>query len=183
MSQQPRLETDNDDDGKQRLNRRRFLQATGVLTVGALTGCLPQAESGETVSPSTVNPEAPTNVPQAHVSSPTMAPTQTLPPTEVPPPTMAPTQTLPPTEAPPTVAPTQALPPTETPSSSGVGVYLNDTKKRLPQGKPLEGEVGRHQVKVANAWAPGEGYVVDLTPAIELNRKFFKEGPGYSAKD
>ncbi len=167
MSHQPRHETDNDDEGKQRLNRRRFLKATGVLTVGALTGCLPQAESGETVSLSTVIPEAPTNVPQAHVSPPTVAPTQTLAPTEVPP----------------TVAPTQTLPPTEMPSSSGVGVYLNDTKKRLPQGKPLEGEVGGHHVKVANAWAPGEGYVVDLTPAIELNRRFFKEGPGYSAKD
>jgi len=52
----------------------------------------------------------------------------------------------------------------------------------LPDGEPLDGDVGGHHAKVENAKAPGAGFVIDLTPATELNKKFFTEGPGYSAK-
>lgn len=62
------------------------------------------------------------------------------------------------------------------------GQYLADTKANLPDGEPLDGDVSGHQVKVENAKAPGAGFVIDLTPATELNKKFFTEGPGYSAK-
>jgi ferredoxin len=60
--------------------------------------------------------------------------------------------------------------------------YLVDTKERLPDGAPFEGEVSGHHVKVLNAWIPGAGYVIDLTPATPINAAFYKEGPGYSAK-
>ena len=60
--------------------------------------------------------------------------------------------------------------------------YLADTKANLPDGEPLDGDVGGHKVKVENAKAPGAGFVIDLTPATPLNAAFFKEGPGYSAK-
>jgi ferredoxin len=62
------------------------------------------------------------------------------------------------------------------------GQYLADTKANLPDGEPLDGDVGGHHVKVENAKAPGAGFVIDLTPATELNKDFFKTGPGYSAK-
>ncbi len=62
------------------------------------------------------------------------------------------------------------------------GQYLCDTKENLPNGEALDGEVGGHHAKVANAWAAGAGYVIDLTPATEVNKAFYKEGPGYSAK-
>jgi ferredoxin len=62
------------------------------------------------------------------------------------------------------------------------GQYLADTKANLPDGEPLDGDVGGHTVKVENAKAPGAGFVIDFTPATELNKKFFTEGPGYSAK-
>ena len=62
------------------------------------------------------------------------------------------------------------------------GQYLADTKANLPDGEPLDGDVGGHNVKVENAKAPGAGFVIDLTPATPLNAAFFKEGPGYSAK-
>ena len=62
------------------------------------------------------------------------------------------------------------------------GQYLADTKANLPNGEPLDGDVSGHHVKVENAWVPGAGYVIDLIPATELNKAFFKEGPGYGAK-
>ena len=62
------------------------------------------------------------------------------------------------------------------------GQYLADTKDNLADGEALDGDVSGHHVKVENAKAPGAGFVIDLTPAIELNKAFFKEGPGYSAK-
>jgi NAD-dependent dihydropyrimidine dehydrogenase PreA subunit len=62
------------------------------------------------------------------------------------------------------------------------GQYLADTKANLPDGEPLDGDVGGHNVKVENAKAPGAGFVIDLTPATPLNVAYFKEGPGYSAK-
>lgn len=248
MTHQTEAEPNNDYDMDQALNRRMFLKAASILAVGAVAGCMPQAESGETVAPSTVSTEAPANVPP-----PTIAQTQA-------PPTLPPTQTLPPTEMPPTPAPTQALPapeiPLYMPGTIGTpaeytghyitalclrdsactevcpveaivggkpeekwpwymidrdtcidcgacvpecpyeaifdavppaytmreGQYLVDTKERLPQGNPLDTEFGGRHVTVANAWAPGEGYVVDLTTGIEINEKFFREGPGYAAR-
>jgi ferredoxin len=62
------------------------------------------------------------------------------------------------------------------------GQYIADTKANLPDGAPLDGDVSGHHVKVENAKAPGAGFVIDLIPATELNKVFFKEGPGYSAK-
>jgi len=62
------------------------------------------------------------------------------------------------------------------------GQYLVDTKANLPDGEPLDGDVGGHHVKVENAKAPGAGFVIDLTPATPLNAAYFKEGPGYPAK-
>jgi ferredoxin len=62
------------------------------------------------------------------------------------------------------------------------GQYIADTKANLPDGEPLDGDVGGHTVKVENAKAPGAGFVIDLTPATELNKKYFTDGPGYSAK-
>ena len=62
------------------------------------------------------------------------------------------------------------------------GQYLCDTKEKLPNGEALDGDVSGHTVKVENAWAPGAGFVIDLTPATPLNADFFKDGPGYSAK-
>ena len=62
------------------------------------------------------------------------------------------------------------------------GQYIADTKANLPDGEPLDGDVSGHHVKVENAKAPGAGTVLDFTPATELNKKFFTEGPGYSAK-
>ncbi len=61
--------------------------------------------------------------------------------------------------------------------------YLCDTKEKLPNGQALEGSVSGHHVTVLNAVAPGAGYVIDLTPATEVNKAFYKEGPGYSAKN
>src|SRR5512137_2187920 len=61
--------------------------------------------------------------------------------------------------------------------------YLVDTKEYLPDGEPFEGEVGGHHVKVLNAKIPGAGFVIDLTPATPINAAFYKEGPGYSAKN
>jgi len=62
------------------------------------------------------------------------------------------------------------------------GQYIADTKANLPDGEVLDAEVSGHHAKVENAKAPGAGFVIDLTPAIELNKAFFKEGPGYAAK-
>jgi ferredoxin len=56
------------------------------------------------------------------------------------------------------------------------------TAYTMKAGQYLAGDVGGHNVKVENAKAPGAGFVIDLTPATELNKKFFTEGPGYSAK-
>ncbi len=63
------------------------------------------------------------------------------------------------------------------------GQYLVDIKERLPDGEPFEGEVSGHHVNVANAKIPGAGFVIDLTPATPINAAFYKEGPGYSAKN
>ena len=62
------------------------------------------------------------------------------------------------------------------------GQYLADTKANLADGAALDGDVSGHHVKVENAFAPGAGFVIDLTPATDLNKAFFTEGPGYSAK-
>lgn len=62
------------------------------------------------------------------------------------------------------------------------GQYIADTKANLPDGERLDGDVGEHHAKVENAKAPGAGVVIDLTPAIALNKAFFTSGPGYGAK-
>ena len=63
------------------------------------------------------------------------------------------------------------------------GQYLVDTKENLPDGEPFEGDISGHHVKVLNASIPGAGFVIDLTPATPINAAFYKEGPGYKAKD
>ena len=63
------------------------------------------------------------------------------------------------------------------------GEWLVDTKENLPDGAPLDGPVGTHHVKVMNAKQLTAGEVLDLTPATPINAAFYKEGPGYSAKN
>jgi ferredoxin len=231
MIHQAEPKSDNDGDGKQRLNRRMFLKATGILTAGALAGCLPQAENGDVLSPSTTTSE-----PTVSALTDIAAPTETMPsavaPPAVPTPTHATAQVFTgctgghvitalclrdsacvdvcPVEAivggkpeeewpwymidPDTCidcgacvpeCPYEAIFPCDEVPAAYVlrdGQYLVNTEDRLPYGKPLSGEVNGHPVKIANAWAPGEGYLVDLTPAIQINRRFFSEGPGYAAR-
>ncbi len=62
------------------------------------------------------------------------------------------------------------------------GQWLCDIKANLANGEELDGDVSGHHVKVLNAAIPGAGFVIDLTPATEINKAFYKEGPGYSAK-
>ena len=57
------------------------------------------------------------------------------------------------------------------------GQYLVDTKANLPDGEPLDGDVGGHHVKVENAKAPGAGFVIDLTPATTTQRGFLQGRP------
>lgn len=63
------------------------------------------------------------------------------------------------------------------------GEWLVDTKENLPDGAPLDGQVGTHHVTVMNARQMTAGEVIDLTPATPINAAFYKEGPGYKAKD
>ena len=63
------------------------------------------------------------------------------------------------------------------------GQWLVNTKDKLPDGEPFEGEVDGHHVKVKNAKQLAGGEVLDFTPDIQPNYDFFKEGAGYAAKD
>ena len=50
------------------------------------------------------------------------------------------------------------------PTTMKAGQYIADTKANLPDGEPLDGDVGGHNVKVENAKAPGAGFVIDSDP-------------------
>ena len=63
------------------------------------------------------------------------------------------------------------------------GVWITDTKELLPDGKPFEGEIDGHAVKLLNAKELEEGTELDLTEDIEPNYLFFSDGPGYDALD
>ena len=63
------------------------------------------------------------------------------------------------------------------------GQYLVNIKEKLPDGEPFEGQVSGHAVKVMNAKQLAGGEVLDLRDDIQPNYDFFKEGPGYKAKD
>jgi NAD-dependent dihydropyrimidine dehydrogenase PreA subunit len=63
------------------------------------------------------------------------------------------------------------------------GQWVVDTKERLPDGAPFEGQVSGHSVKVANAKQLAGGEVLNLRNDIQPNYDFFKQGPGYEAKN
>jgi NAD-dependent dihydropyrimidine dehydrogenase PreA subunit len=63
------------------------------------------------------------------------------------------------------------------------GQWIVNVKDKLPDGQPLEGEVDGHPVNVMNAKQLAGGEVLDFTDDIKPNYDFFKEGPGYAAKD
>ena len=63
------------------------------------------------------------------------------------------------------------------------GQYLCNTKEKLADGAALDGQVGTHHVKVLNAKLMNAGDVVNLHEDIQPNYDFYKEGPGYKAKD
>ena len=63
------------------------------------------------------------------------------------------------------------------------GIWITNTKELLPDGKPFEGEVDGHDVKVLNAKQLQGGEVLDLTEDITPNYDFFTVGPGYDALD
>ena len=63
------------------------------------------------------------------------------------------------------------------------GQYLCNTKEKLADGAALDGQVGTHHVKVLNAKLGTAGDVVNLREDIQPNYDFYKEGPGYKAKD
>jgi len=62
--------------------------------------------------------------------------------------------------------------------------YICNIKEKLPDGAPLLGaNVGGHTVNVLNAKQLAGGEVLNLRDDIAPNYDFFKEGPGYKAKD
>jgi len=63
------------------------------------------------------------------------------------------------------------------------GQYVVNIKEKLPDGEPFEGDVSGHHVKVMNAKQLQGGEVLDLRDDIQPNYAFFKEGPGYNAKN
>ncbi|HEY4720420.1 MAG TPA: ferredoxin family protein [Anaerolineae bacterium] len=63
------------------------------------------------------------------------------------------------------------------------GQYICNTKEKLADGEALDGQVGTHHVKVLNAKLVNAGDVVNLREDIQPNYDFYKEGPGYKAKD
>jgi len=65
------------------------------------------------------------------------------------------------------------------------GAWITNTKELLKDGKPFEGLVDEHDVKVLNAKQLEGGEILDLTEDIEPNYLFFidGEGPGYDALD
>lgn len=63
------------------------------------------------------------------------------------------------------------------------GVWIANTKAKLPDGQPFEGEIDGHHVKVLNAKQLSGGEELDLTEDIEPNYMFFISGPGYDALD
>ena len=63
------------------------------------------------------------------------------------------------------------------------GEWYVDTKEKLPDGEPFDGEVSGHHVQVMNARQLTAGEVFDLTPATPINAAFYTEGPGYKAKN
>lgn len=63
------------------------------------------------------------------------------------------------------------------------GTWITNTKDKLPDGQPFEGTVSGHAVNVMNAKQLAGGEVLNLKDDIPPNYDFFKEGPGYAAKD
>jgi ferredoxin len=62
-----------------------------------------------------------------------------------------------------------------------VGQWIANTKEKLPDGQPMEGEVSGHPVKVLNAKQLKGGETLNLREDIQPNYDFFKEGMGYEA--
>src|SRR3990172_8011279 len=63
------------------------------------------------------------------------------------------------------------------------GQYVTNVKEKLPDGAPLSGTVSGHAVEVMNAKQLAGGEVLNLREDIPPNYAFFKEGPGYNAKN
>lgn len=61
------------------------------------------------------------------------------------------------------------------------GLWICDTKDRLPDGRPFKGEVDGHAVALRNAKQLKGGEVLDLTEDIPFNYDFYASGPGYDA--
>ena len=63
------------------------------------------------------------------------------------------------------------------------GQYITNVKEKLPDGAPFSGTVAGHSVNVMNAKQLAGGEVLNLREDIPPNYDFFKEGPGYNAKN
>ncbi len=62
-------------------------------------------------------------------------------------------------------------------------VWINNTKEKLPDGQPFEGEIDGAAVKLLNAKKLEGGESFDLTEDIMPNYDFFITGPGYEAEE
>jgi ferredoxin len=63
------------------------------------------------------------------------------------------------------------------------GQYIVNTKEKLPDGAPLSDTISGHAVTVMNAKKLAGGEVLNLRDDIAPNYAFYKEGPGYEAKN
>jgi len=63
------------------------------------------------------------------------------------------------------------------------GTWITNIKDKLPDGAPFSGQVSGHAVSVMNAKELAGGEVLNLRDDIQPNYDFFKEGPGYEAKN